>query len=50
MVRRDWCPLSQRTSKVVLGEVLSGKNIDDMVTAIKEIMSKLGKRVRGEEG
>jgi DNA polymerase alpha subunit A len=50
MVRRDWCILSKNSSERILKNILSDQGSDEMIEAIKIELTKIGKRVRGEEG
>lgn len=46
MVRRDWCPLSKRVGNFVLSEILSGKQREEIVMALNDFLSKVGKDMR----
>ncbi|CEO98186.1 hypothetical protein PBRA_006300 [Plasmodiophora brassicae] len=46
MVRRDWCPLSKRTSEFVIDNILSGSSRDECVDAIHSYLSRLAEAAR----
>ena len=43
MVRRDWCLASKKASAMVLKELLSDKNIDDIIDSVKTVLTEFGK-------
>jgi DNA polymerase alpha subunit A len=46
MVRRDWCPLSQKVGNFVLKEILSGKQREDVVMSLNEYLSNIGNNMK----
>ena len=46
LVRRDWCPLSQRASGTVLDFILSGRPADEILDSIHGFLADLADRVR----
>ena len=46
MVRRDWCPLSKSVGNYVLGQILSGKQREEVVLNLNEYLSNIGDRMK----
>eukprot|EP01004_Peranema_trichophorum_P008566 NODE_731_length_2409_cov_63.216098_g627_i0.p1 GENE.NODE_731_length_2409_cov_63.216098_g627_i0~~NODE_731_length_2409_cov_63.216098_g627_i0.p1 ORF type:complete len:763 (-),score=155.22 NODE_731_length_2409_cov_63.216098_g627_i0:121-2409(-) len=46
LVRRDWCPLSQRISTDILDLLLSGKLTDEILDAIHQYLLKVAQDIR----
>lgn len=46
MVRRDWCPLSKSVGNYVLGQILSGKNREEVVINLNDYLSDMGEKMK----
>lgn len=46
MVRRDWCPLSKAVGNYVLGQILSGKQREEVVLNLNEYLSDIGDKMK----
>lgn len=46
MVRRDWCQLSKTVGNYVLGQILSGKQREEVVLNLNEYLSDIGEKMK----
>lgn len=49
MVRRDWCPLSKSVGNYVLGQILSGKQREEIVLNLNEYLSDIGEKMKSNK-
>ena len=49
MVRRDWCPLSKAVGNYVLGQILSGKQREEVVMSLNDYLSDIGQKMKNNQ-